>query len=169
MPQTDLAFRMIRSLLLAAALPLGAAFAEAAPAAADQRATACEAADAPAGPRLSVTVNNARNATGKVVVTLYGSDPRAFLEQRIALAEAPVRDGSARVCFALSAAGDYAISVFHDENGDGILNRTLIGLPEEGFGFSNDAPVRLGPPSFSAARVAVPAGSSATAIRLRYF
>lgn len=137
--------------------------------AAGQRATACTAADAPADPRLVITITHARNATGRIVVTLYGSDPRAFLEQRIALVEVPIQGDTAQACFALSAPGDYAVSIFHDENGDHTLNRTLFGLPEEGFGFSNDAPVRLGPPSFSAARVAVPAGGTGIAIRLRYF
>lgn len=139
------------------------------PAAAEQRAAPCAAADAPAGPRLAITVTNARNAAGDVVVTLYGSDPRAFLEQRIALAEAPIRGSAAQACFALSAPGDYAVSVFHDENNDHILNRSLIGLPQEGFGFSNDARVGLGPPSFNDARVTVAAGGASIAIRLRYF
>ncbi|WP_211854720.1 DUF2141 domain-containing protein [Plastoroseomonas hellenica] len=151
--------------LLAAAMPTGAQPA----ATVEQRATLCSAADAPAGPRLAITITNARNAMGEVVVTLYGADPRAFLEQRIALAEVPIQGNAAQVCFALSTPGDYAVSVFHDENNDHILNRTLLGLPEEGFGFSNDAPVRLGPPSFRAARVAVPPSGGGIAIRLRYF
>ncbi|HEY4250958.1 MAG TPA: DUF2141 domain-containing protein [Roseomonas sp.] len=138
-------------------------------AAADQHAAACTATDAPAGPRLAITVTGARNATGEVVVTLYGADPRAFLEQRIAVAETAIRGTSAQVCFALSAPGDYAVSVFHDENRDHVLNRSFLGLPEEGFGFSNDAPVRLGPPSFGDARVAVPAAGGSISIRLRYF
>lgn len=152
-------------LFMAAAMPAGAQPA----AAVAQRATLCSAADAPAGPRLAIAVTGARNAAGEVVVTLYGSEPNAFLEQRIALAEAPIQGSSAQVCFALSAPGDYAVSVFHDENKDHVLNRSLLGLPQEGFGFSNDAPVRLGPPSFSAARVAVPPGGGSIAIRLRYF
>lgn len=153
-------------LFMAAAMPAGA---QPAAVAVVQRATPCSATDAPGGPRLGITVTGARNATGEVVVTLYGSDPSTFLEQRIALAEAPIQGSSAQVCFALSAPGDYAVSVFHDENRDHVLNRSLLGLPQEGFGFSNDAPVRLGPPSFSAARVTVPPAGGSIAIRLRYF
>lgn len=148
---------------------LTAMLAGAAPAAAEQRAAPCAAADAPAGPRLAITVTGARNAAGNVTVTLYGSDPRAFLERRIALAEAAIRGNAAQVCFALSEPGDYAVSVFHDENNDHAFNRSLIGLPQEGFGFSNDARIGLGPPSFDDTRFTVAAGGGSIAIRLRYF
>jgi uncharacterized protein (DUF2141 family) len=50
--------------------------------------------------------------------------------------------------------GPYAIAVFHDLNGNGRLDRNVIGLPGEPYGFSNDVG-RRGPPLFSAARVVV--------------
>ena len=43
--------------------------------------------------------------------------------------------------------GNYAIAVFHDLNGNGKLDRNLIGLPSEPYGFSNDVG-RRGFPSF---------------------
>jgi putative oxidoreductase len=52
------------------------------------------------------------------------------------------------------APGSYAMAFLHDEDDDGDLDRDWIGMPQEGFGFSNDAPVRLGPPSFESARFA---------------
>ncbi len=36
--------------------------------------------------------------------------------------------------------GSYAVSLFHDRNQDGVLNRGELGIPSEGFGFSNNAP-----------------------------
>ena len=63
--------------------------------------------------------------------------------------------------------GTYAVAVLHDENGNGRVDRTLI-IPREGFGFSRDAPVRFGPPSFADA--AFPMGHAALrqTIRMRY-
>jgi uncharacterized protein (DUF2141 family) len=43
----------------------------------------------------------------------------------------------------------------HDANGNGGMDFSLLGLPEETYGFSNGARALLGPPSFDAAAVMV--------------
>lgn len=48
----------------------------------------------------------------------------------------------------LPSPGEYAFSVLHDEDKNNKLTRSLIGFPKEGFGFSNNPPVRTGPPAF---------------------
>lgn len=63
--------------------------------------------------------------------------------------------------------GTYAVKVFHDINGDGELNTSWIGWPQEPYGFSNDAPVNTGPPSFKLAAIAVGEKPMTTRIRLR--
>ncbi|MBX6741149.1 MAG: DUF2141 domain-containing protein [Acetobacteraceae bacterium] len=142
----------------------------AAPSATDPRATACAAPDAPAGPRLLVTVTGARRVAGNVTISLYGPRQEAFLTRtgRLARQRIPLRSTSADACFALSAPGDYAIAVYHDENDDHDFNRTLIGLPAEGYGFSNDAPTTVGLPAFGDVRFTVPPGQSSMIIHLRY-
>ena len=148
-------------MLLAAAAPARAA---------DPRATACAAADAPEGPRLRVAVTGARRVAGNVTVTIYGPRPERFLARRAYLARqrVPLRAASMEACFALSTPGDYAIAVYHDENDDHDFNRTLIGMPAEGYGFSNDAPTTVGLPSFADVRFTAPAGESRMTIHLRY-
>ncbi len=44
--------------------------------------------------------------------------------------------------------GNYAVAAFHDEDGDGGLSTNFFGIPNEGFGFGNDARGSMGPPSF---------------------
>lgn len=44
--------------------------------------------------------------------------------------------------------GKYAFKYFHDENKNKKLDTNLIGMPKEGFGFSNNAKGKFGPPSF---------------------
>jgi len=65
--------------------------------------------------------------------------------------------------------GVYAAQAFHDENDNGRLERTLLGLPREAMGFSNDAPMRLGPPRFDAAAFNVSGDAVAIGFSLRYF
>ncbi|MBP0491225.1 DUF2141 domain-containing protein [Pararoseomonas indoligenes] len=134
------------------------------------RVTACAAADAPQGPRLQVTVTGARRVAGNATITLYGPRPEHFLASRAYLARQriPLRATSAEACFALAAPGTYAIAVYHDENDDHDFNRTLIGMPAEGYGFSNDAPTVTGLPAFADVRFTVPPGESRMTIRLRY-
>lgn len=42
--------------------------------------------------------------------------------------------------------GRYALKFFHDANNNGTMDRNLLGIPTEMFGFSNDAKLKLGPP-----------------------
>jgi uncharacterized protein (DUF2141 family) len=69
--------------------------------------------------------------------------------------------------FADVVPGRYAIAVLHDENGNGKVDRALGLMPKEGFGFSRDAPVRMGPPSFKQASFDV-AGDASQTLRMRY-
>jgi uncharacterized protein (DUF2141 family) len=62
--------------------------------------------------------------------------------------------------------GRYAIAIFHDLNGNGVLDRNIIGLPSEPYGFSNDAG-RRGIPSFSGAQVTVAEPSTAILVPIR--
>ena len=69
--------------------------------------------------------------------------------------------------FGAVAPGEYAVAVIHDENSNHRLDKRLM-LPREGFGFSRDAAVRFGPPSFSAAAFPVGAAGAEQSLRMRY-
>lgn len=47
------------------------------------------------------------------------------------------------------AAGTYAVAAYHDENGNEELDTSFMGLPEEKYGFSNNARGVFGPPAIS--------------------
>lgn len=72
-------------------------------------------------------------------------------------------------CFTLTALppGPYAISLFHDENANARLDKTMA-IPREGFGFSRNPKIGFGPPRFDDARIDVKAGQNAETIRVRY-
>jgi uncharacterized protein (DUF2141 family) len=117
---------------------------------------------------LVVDATGARDATGRIVVSLW-SKPDGFgrfdaakaLATRT-LAATPGRP--ARVTFEGLAPGRYAVSAFHDADGDGKLKTNFIGIPREGVGVSNNAG---GIPSFDKARIDVPAPGP-VGIELRY-
>jgi len=67
------------------------------------------------------------------------------------------------------APGDYAIALLHDENNDGKANRALGMMPKEGYGFSRDAKVRMGPPKFRDAVFSHGSDDQALTIKMRYF
>ena len=63
--------------------------------------------------------------------------------------------------------GTYAVALLHDENANGRVDRMLM-IPREGFGFSRDAPVRMGPPHFTDAAFALGPAIARQTIRMRY-
>lgn len=64
-------------------------------------------------------------------------------------------------------AGEYAVAVFADMNGNGKLDRNFIGIPGEPTGASRDAQGRFGPPKFKDASFEVGEGVTAQTIHIR--
>jgi uncharacterized protein (DUF2141 family) len=124
----------------------------------------------PSATRLIVTVSNVRAAQGLIAVTLYADDPRRFLARRGSLyvGRVPARAGVTRVCIHVPAPGIYGLAVYHDADANRRFNRNAIGLPAEGYGFSNNAATIFGLPRFSSVRLSVPRDGFQTAVRLRY-
>ena len=120
------------------------------------------------GVALQVTVTNVRSERGHVRVAVC---PKAsFLQASCAWhGVVPARVGSVVVTVEGLPPGVYAVQSFQDENDDGVINRSLLGIPKEGIGFSRDAPMRFGPPSFDDAAIRVGEAGGAVSLRLRYF
>lgn len=115
---------------------------------------------------LTVDVAGVANAKGKVLVAVYGSADK-FLKEPLRTAAVDAQPGKVRLVIAGLPAGDYALSLFHDVNGNGELDANLVGMPTEPYGFSNDAAGHFGPPSFEQARLHLPEAGSVAAVNLR--
>jgi uncharacterized protein (DUF2141 family) len=119
------------------------------------------------GATLDITVTGVRNDHGQVRLAVCSRAD--FLKPHCPWqAAAKAAAGSVTLHIADIPAGTYAIQAFHDENGDGKLNRNFIGIPEEGIGFSNDAPMHFGPPDFAAAAFTVGDAPRQLGFSLRY-
>lgn len=115
-----------------------------------------------------MTVNGVGNARGKVLVAVC--TPETFLKAGCPYTAAePARPGSVTVVVRRVPPGTWAVQAFHDENENLDIDRNFLGLPVEGVGFSNDAPMRFGPPSYDDAALAVREPGVRTALSLRYF
>lgn len=125
------------------------------------------AASAPP-PTVEVSVTGLRSTKGQLLVCLT-TNPKAFpdcskdkLSVRMAVQAADAGD------FVVHAprAGTYAIAVVHDENGNNKMDVAIF-LPREGFGFSRNPAITVGPPSFKSASFAV-AGDIRQTIKMKY-
>lgn len=119
---------------------------------------------------LHLAVEDVRSASGLVAFTLYADDRSRFLVRRgsLAVMRTPAQVGTTRACIFLPGAGTYAVAVYHDEDGDQAFNRSGLGFPSEGFGFTNNPPTLAGLPNFSSVRLSVPRPGLLTRIRLKY-
>jgi uncharacterized protein (DUF2141 family) len=112
-----------------------------------------------------------RNDAGQVLAALYrsadgfpGGVAKAFARKR-----AHSQGKKLSLAFDGIPAGPFAISVFHDENGNSAMEKTFIGIPKEGWGMSRDAKPGLGPPSFEDARLMLAPGERKhIVIHIRY-
>jgi len=124
----------------------------------------------PSPVRLFVNVENVASSDGLIAVTLYADDRSRFLARRGSLyvGRVPARAGTTRVCIHLPSTGVWALAAYHDADGNRSLARSGLGLPREGYGFSNNAPAMIGLPSFRRVRLSVPRNNMTTSVRLRY-
>lgn len=114
---------------------------------------------------LTVVVTNVRNNKGMVHVDLCRE--AEFLKDCALSAETPAVTGTTRVVIHNAPSGAVAIQATHDENNNKKVDRGLFGIPKEGIGFSNDAPISFGPPKWKAAMFTL-SGSQTVTLRMRY-
>ncbi|MFC5302168.1 DUF2141 domain-containing protein [Azospira restricta] len=117
---------------------------------------------------LTVTLQNVRDARGALRAGLY-RDPATFRkeDQAVSVAQVPAAAGAVSLVFRDLPPGRYAVMAYHDENGDGTLNRRFGMFPSEGYGLSNNPQV-AGPPAFADSAFEVAAPATAIAVELRY-
>lgn len=122
-------------------------------------------------PGIHMKVLNIRNSTGTIACALFESPagfPTEFLRSATNVMVIKIRNTQARCDFEDIPPGTYAIAVVHDENMNGKLETNWLGIPKEGYGFSNDAKALLGTPSFSAASFPYDGQNLELTLSLRY-
>jgi uncharacterized protein (DUF2141 family) len=122
-------------------------------------------------PGIHVTILNIRNSTGTIDCAIFDSPvgfPAKVLHSATQVMITKILKKEARFTFEDLPPGTYAVVVFHDENMDGKLDTNWLGIPKEGYGFSNDVKALLGAPTFPAASFQYDGGTLDMTISLHY-
>ncbi len=119
---------------------------------------------------LTVHVDGLKNDNGLVEVSIYSSDSGFPVDTGKALKNefSKINDRQAEINFRDLEFGSYAISVYHDENGNRKLDTNWLGIPKEGVGASNNAKGRFGPPKFRDAEFYFGKPEETITIRITY-
>ena len=117
---------------------------------------------------VTVTVLGVRNGKGEVRFALYDRASEFPLGKHFGESEVPAAPGEVTTVFKNVPPGIYAVAVYHDENDNDKMDLLFDLLPQEGYGFSNDAKVVVVPPTFAAASFKVPADGIAIRLHMVY-
>lgn len=115
----------------------------------------------------TVTFEGLRNTDGLVRGALY-DHTETWLDHAHPsdTCRASITGGRARCVFRHPPSGRVAFAGMHDEDRSGDLNRDAVGIPTEGYAFSNDVHPTVGPPSFESALLAE--GATSCVVHVHY-
>lgn len=102
-----------------------------------------ERAEAAVQSDLRVRVTGLSSSDGEVRFAVYDSEAAYAAGEHIAQAILPADRNGVAATFDTLAAGRYAVIVFHDANANGALDRNVLGMPTERYGFSGGAAPRM--------------------------
>src|ERR1017187_1230148 len=118
---------------------------------------------------LRVVVTNMRSQKGQIGFSLYNNkEGFPHPEEALITSFIIVNGNATEFIFTNIEFGTYAVSVFHDENDDKVLNSNFLGIPTEGVGVSNNAKGSFGPPKFNDAKFEFNKSEQTMTISLSY-
>ena len=92
---------------------------------------------------LTIEISKLKNSTGKILLELTDENKKVIK----GISE-EIKNNKCIIIIKNLKPGKYTFKYFHDENNNEELDTNWIGIPKEGFGFSNNAMGMFGPPSF---------------------
>lgn len=115
---------------------------------------------------LTVRITDIRATKGALLVSVVKSEAGWKNQEKPVAAEKHAVDGKEAVLKFDLPAGSYAVQVLHDENDNGELDFNAVGMPTEGYGFSNNPQV-MRRAEFSEAKFDVTEAASSIVVQLR--
>ncbi len=97
-------------------------------------------------------------------------DEKTFLKEEGRIQEIRVKSKNleATANFTNLETGTYAVAIYHDENDNGEMDTNMLGIPTEGYGFSNEAQGFMGPPKFKDAAFTLEAPKRKITVKVQY-
>jgi len=120
---------------------------------------------------VEVTITGIRNSEGQMGIGVFRDNEsfkkeQAYLELEFAKKE--ISSGEMKIRFTLPP-GTYGIALLDDENSDDVMEYNFLGIPKEGFGFSDYYHTGLTMPKFDAFKFDIEEGQKKSInIRIRY-
>ena len=99
---------------------------------------------------IEVLLRGFNNNQGQVIIALH-NNAESFpdnIAQAITKGRANIANLTAKIVFNNIDPGTYAIAAIHDQNNNGILDKSFFGFPDEGVGVSGESDKKSGPPKF---------------------
>lgn len=120
-------------------------------------------------PQLTIQIENIEVVKGDIRIGVFNANEK-FLKQGYTFKnyKVAVTDTIETIIIDDLPKGEYAFIMYHDKDGDGKMNRNLIGMPKEPFGFSNNVRPKLSKPTFEACKFVLE-DNIELHIRLGYF
>ena len=119
---------------------------------------------------LTVRVVGLRNSKGIVGIAVFNNtsgfpedSTRAFKAK-----EAEIMGAEVEVVFLDLPPGTYAVSIRHDENRNGKLDKNVFGIPKEGYGASNNPPLTRRAPNFEESKFNLTGPAQTIEIKVHY-
>lgn len=116
-------------------------------------------------------INNLRKPEGSIIISVYKDsesfdDGKPWMHKTISKKE-NIKNGTFKAQLLLPP-GEYGLVFVDDENNDGEMTNNFIGIPKEGFGFSNFYLSGFKKPKFSDFSFSLDDDTEPVQIRLRY-
>ena len=101
-------------------------------------------------PKLTIKISNIETMKGDIKVGVFNTDA-TFLKVGYAIKNYTVKveKNTAVITITDLPKGEYAVSMYHDENSDNKMNTNFIGIPKEPYGFSNNVKPKMSAPKYT--------------------
>ena len=116
---------------------------------------------------LTLTIKDVRSAKGAIVCDIFSSKS-LWLKKPVQSLRQRAEKGDNDCDFVGLPKGTYGVAVTHDENLNGKFDRNFLGLPMEGYCFSNDATGFFGPAAFEDTAFYYPGGAAGVSATIKY-
>ena len=97
-----------------------------------------------------IIIPNIRSDKGEILIAIYNKANGFPENAALAFRTTKMKAKKGSLAYVLNGLehGKYAIAIFHDENGDGKMNKNMLGIPKEGYGVSNNVKNLMSAPAF---------------------
>ena len=114
---------------------------------------------------LTVKVSDVKKGKGHLMIALYKSEEDYKSDKASFAQKVEALNSQEIVIFENVPDGDYAIKMYQDENDNNEMDFNMVGIPKEGYGFSNNVGM-FGAPEYTEAKFLV---KESTAIEIDLF